>query len=167
MSRVDSIVRRATWITFSDGNLRSHPTSWSAILTISNQLLLTNAGAAFLINEYYTRAQMSIRYAFFFCFGTLGPCISGVLAYGIRNLHGISGLEGFRWIFVIEGLLTILISVFVFTSVPDFPERTKILTASEREHLLQVLQQDKGSQKLDLKKVDWLKTMTDYKIWFP
>lgn len=110
---------------------------------------------------------MSVRYACFFCFGLLGPCISGLLAYGIRNMNGISGLEGFRWIFIIEGLVTVLVSILVFTFVPDFPEDTKILNPAEREHLLQVLRQDKGNQKLDLKKVNWLKTLTDYKIWFP
>ncbi|KAJ4366698.1 High-affinity nicotinic acid transporter [Ascochyta clinopodiicola] len=125
------------------------------------------AGAAFLINEYYTRAQMSLRYACFFCFGTLGPCVSGVLAYGIRNMDGIAGLEGFRWIFIIEGLVTIFVSFFVFVFVPDFPERTDIISATERDHLLAVLRQDKGDQKLDLKSIDWTKTLCDYKIWFP
>lgn len=110
---------------------------------------------------------MTLRYAYFFCFGLLGPCISGVLAYGIRNMHGISGLEGFRWIFIIEGLFTILISGLVYLFVPDFPEKTKILNAGEREHLLAVLNQDKGDQKLDFRKVNWVKTLTDYKIWFP
>ena len=120
-----------------------------------------------MINEYYTRAQMSLRYACFFCFGTLGPCISGLLAYGIRNMHGIAGLEGFRWIFIIEGLVTIFISFFVFVFVPNFPERTNILSATEREHLLTMLREDKGHQKMDLKKVNWAKTLLDYKIWFP
>jgi len=110
---------------------------------------------------------MSLRYACFFCFGTLGPCVSGILAYGIRNMHGIAGLEGFRWIFIIEGLGTIFISLFVYLFVPDFPENTTILEAGEREHLLFVLRQDKGDQKMDLKQVQWLKTLTDYKIWFP
>lgn len=82
-------------------------------------------------------------------------------------MHGIAGLEGFRWIFIIEGLVTIFISSFVFAFVPDFPEKTKILTAAERTHLLAVLRQDKGNQKLDLKEVNWLKTLSDYKIWFP
>lgn len=129
--------------------------------------LLTCSGAAFLINEYYTRVQMSLRYACFFCFGTLGPCISGILAYGIRNMNGIAGLEGFRWIFIIEGLVTILISFFVFIFVPDFPERTNILSLAERDHLLDVLRQDKGDQKLDLRQVKWTRILTDYKIWFP
>ena len=120
-----------------------------------------------MINEYYTRTQMPLRYACFFCFGTLGTCISGLLAYGIRNMHSLAGLEGFRWIFIIEGLVTIIISFFVFVFVPDFPERTMILDREEREHLLAVLREDKGNQKLDLKKVNWMKTLLDYKIWFP
>jgi hypothetical protein len=82
-------------------------------------------------------------------------------------MNGIAGLEGFRWIFIIEGLVTIFISFFVFVFVPDFPERTKILSTAEREHLLAVLYEDKGDQKLDLKSVNWTKTLADYKIWFP
>ena len=36
------------------------------------------AGAAFLIGSYYTRKQASLRFASFFTFGILGPCVSGV-----------------------------------------------------------------------------------------
>lgn len=82
-------------------------------------------------------------------------------------MNGIAGLEGFRWIFVIEGFVTCFVSIFVFIFVPDFPERTKILNATEREHLLAVLHADKGNQKLDFKNVDWVRTLSDYKIWFP
>ncbi|KAF2867779.1 major facilitator superfamily domain-containing protein [Massariosphaeria phaeospora] len=125
------------------------------------------AGAAFLIGEYYTRKEASLRFAMFFTFGVLGPCISGLLAYGIRNMHGVNGKEGWRWIFILEGLLTIFISFFVFVFVPDFPERTKILNPAEKAHLLEKLRRDKGDQKLDLKSVNWFKVLTDYKIWFP
>ncbi|KAH7356039.1 major facilitator superfamily domain-containing protein [Pyrenochaeta sp. MPI-SDFR-AT-0127] len=125
------------------------------------------AGAALLVAEYYTRQQASLRFAMFFTFGILGPCISGLLAYGIRNMHGVQGKEGWRWIFILEGILTLAISFLVFLLVPDFPERTKILTPEEKEHLLETLRRDKGDQKLDLKSVNWLKTIGDYKIWFP
>lgn len=39
---------------------------------------LTSAGAAFLISEYYTRKEASLRFALFYTFGVLGPAISGV-----------------------------------------------------------------------------------------
>jgi hypothetical protein len=129
--------------------------------------LLSSLGAAFLINEYYTRRQISIRYAYFFCFGILGPCISGILAYGIRNMDGVQGKEGWRWILILEGIFTIATSFLIYCFVPGFPEKTNILSAEEKVHLLETLRRDKGDQKLDLKNVNWFKTLCDYKIWFP
>jgi hypothetical protein len=72
-----------------------------------------------------------------------------------------------RWIFILEGLFTVIISFLVFLLVPDFPEHTKILTPSEKEHLLATLRQDKGDQKIDVKGTKWLKVICDYKILFP
>jgi hypothetical protein len=72
-----------------------------------------------------------------------------------------------RWIFVLEGLITVIISFLVFLLVPDFPEHTKILTPSEKEHLLATLREDKGDQKIDIKGTNWLKVICDYKILFP
>ncbi|KAF2122887.1 major facilitator superfamily domain-containing protein [Lophiotrema nucula] len=125
------------------------------------------AGAAFLIGEYYTRKEAALRFACFFTFGVLGPCISGLLAYGIRNMNGIRSKEGWRWIFIIEGLLTIFISFFIFIFVPNFPEKTKILSGPEKAHLLEKLRADKGDQKLDIRSVNWFKTIFDYRIWVP
>jgi MFS family permease len=58
--------------------------------------ILTLPGAALLVAEYYTRKQASLRFAMFFTFGVLGPCFSGLLAYGIREMDGIQGKEGWR-----------------------------------------------------------------------
>jgi len=129
--------------------------------------LTTILGAALLLAEYYTRKQASLRYAMFFTFGLLGPCFSGLLAYGIREMDGIQGREGWRWIFILEGLITVAISFLVFWLVPDFPERTKFLTAAKKEHLLETLRADKGDQKIDLKGTNWIRVIFDYKILFP
>jgi MFS family permease len=125
------------------------------------------AGAAFLIGEYYTRKEQSLRFACFFTFGVLGPAVSGLLAFVIRNMDGVQGKEGWRWIFILEGICTVAISFLVFVLVPDFPERTMILSPTDKVHLLAKLKRDKGDQKLDLKSVNWFKIFTDYKIWFP
>jgi cyanate permease len=75
--------------------------------------------------------------------------------------------DRWRWIFILEGIFTIAVSILVFILVPDFPERTKILTPSEKCHLLETLRLDKGVQKIDIKGVNWLKVICDYKILFP
>jgi len=125
------------------------------------------AGATFLIGEYYTRRESSFRLAMFFSFGVLGPLISGLLAYGIRNMNGIQGKEGWRWIFILEGIGTIALSFFVFLLVPNFPEKTNIVSGAEKAHLLEKLKRDKGNQKLSLRSVNWLEILSDWKIWLP
>lgn len=82
-------------------------------------------------------------------------------------MNGVQGKAGWRWIFIIEGIITIAISGLVWLLVPDFPEKSTFLRANEKEYLLYKLEADKGHEKLDIKKVNWLKELTDYKIWFP
>ena len=125
------------------------------------------AVAALLLSEYYTRKEQPIRFAMFFTFGVLGPMFSGLLAYGIRRMNGIQGMEGWRWIFIIEGLGTVVISFLVFLFVPEYPERTNILSGADKEHLLEKLRRDKGNQKISFKCVNWLEIFTDWKIWLP
>lgn len=129
--------------------------------------ILTVLGAALLLAEYYTRKQASLRYAMFFTFGLLGPCFSGLLAYGIREMNGVQGKEGWRWIFILEGLIAVVTSFLTFWLVPEFPEKTKSLTASEKEHLLETLRLDRGDQKIDVEGTNWIKVICDYKILFP
>lgn len=82
-------------------------------------------------------------------------------------MDSIQGREGWRWIFILEGLITVVISFLVFWLVPDFPEKTKFLTALEKEHLLETLRLDKGDQKIDVKGTNWIKVIFDYKIVLP
>ena len=47
-------------------------------------------------------------------------------------MDGVGGYEGWRWIFILEGLLTVVIAVVAFFTVYDFPETAKFLTEPER-----------------------------------
>ena len=69
---------------------------------LNQRLILTVSGATLPLAEYDTRKQASLRYAMFFTFGLLGPCFSGLLAYGIREIDGVQGKEGWRWIFILS-----------------------------------------------------------------
>lgn len=62
----------------------------------------------------------------------------GLLASGIAKMDGISGLQNWRWVFILEGLVTVVVGVFTFFLVPDFPEQSVWLTDAEREHLKEI-----------------------------
>lgn len=56
----------------------------------------------------------------------------GLLASGIQNMHGIGGKPGWAWIFILEGLFTVIIGVLSLWVIQDFPETAKFLNEEER-----------------------------------
>jgi sugar phosphate permease len=62
----------------------------------------------------------------------MAGAFSGLLAYAIVKMDGVGGLAGWRWIFILEGLLTVLVALLAFFLVHDFPETAKFLTPEER-----------------------------------
>jgi hypothetical protein len=74
-------------------------------------------------------------------------------------------LDGWQWIFVVEGLVTIAFSVLVFIFVPHFPAKDKWLSEHDRSMLLARLEVDKGRETVQEGGSSWLKYMVDYKIW--
>jgi len=67
-------------------------------------------------------------------------------------------------IFVVEGLLTIFFSIFVFIFVPNFPARDKWMKNEDKSRLIARLDADKGEEKA-ASEVSWMKMLFDYKIW--
>ncbi|KIJ27074.1 hypothetical protein M422DRAFT_271761 [Sphaerobolus stellatus SS14] len=51
--------------------------------------------------------------------------ISSFLAYGILHMRGVAGKAGWRWLFLIEGLLTLTLGVATFFMMPASPTQTK------------------------------------------
>ncbi|KAI1802408.1 MFS general substrate transporter [Daldinia bambusicola] len=104
------------------------------------------AGATYMISMYYTRREASNRFAWFFNFALAGPLFSGLLAYALQNMEGVGGYEGWRWIFIIEGLMTCIISLFIFWLCPNFPHEAQswFLSTQERNRLLNILESSRG-----------------------
>lgn len=48
-------------------------------------------------------------------------------------MDGVGGLEGWRWIFILEGILTVVLAVGAFFVIYDTPADAKFLTPEERE----------------------------------
>ncbi|KAI2619532.1 MFS general substrate transporter [Hypomontagnella submonticulosa] len=126
------------------------------------------AGATYMISMYYTKREAAVRFAWFFNFALAGPLFSGLLAYALQDLNGAGGYQGWRWIFIVEGLMTCFIAVFVFFLCPNFPQHAQswFLSTRERDRLVHLLEvsrgaEDKGSAADD---VPIWKILTDWRI---
>ncbi|KFY43665.1 hypothetical protein V494_01870 [Pseudogymnoascus sp. VKM F-4513 (FW-928)] len=122
-------------------------------------------GAALLIGQYYKRSEFNVRFAWFICFALGGSACGGLLAFALEHMGGLAGYESWRWVFIIEGLITVAFSVCAFVIIPGFPEDAKFLTEPERAFLLKRLRDDRGQEKTDMKGVPWLRVLLDWKVW--
>lgn len=89
-------------------------------------------GCAYYLTMWYCRHEIQLRQAMFFSAASIAGAFSGLLAYGISHMNGVGGLEGWRWIFILEGIATVIIAVLAFFCLHDFPETAKFLTEEER-----------------------------------
>lgn len=98
---------------------------------------------------WYKRSEAQKRYTFFFNSTTLAGAFGGLLASAIGKMDGFSGYRGWRWIFILEGVLTCVVSFFLFFLLPDFPEEAKWLTPEERAFVRARLREDQGRSARD------------------
>ncbi|KAI5356533.1 putative major facilitator superfamily, MFS transporter superfamily [Septoria linicola] len=131
-------------------------------------------GAQFLCTLWYCRFEYQFRVALFWCSATLAGAFSGLLAYGIEKMDGIAGYEGWRWIFILEGIATILVGIATYWMLPNSPQSCKFLNDAEKDIIRRRLEQDSGTtegtvvNKLHGEKFQWkfLKnTMLDWRLW--
>jgi len=89
-------------------------------------------GVAFYLTMWYPRYELQTRQAYFFSAASVAGAFSGLLAYGISFMDGVGGLAGWRWIFILEGMLTAVVAFAAYFLVYDYPETASFLTAEEK-----------------------------------
>ncbi|KAH1975747.1 hypothetical protein KXW88_009490 [Aspergillus fumigatus] len=123
-------------------------------------------GSVYVINMYYRRHELQWRLNVFFSASIVAGAISGLLAYAINNMDGVAGYSGWRWIFILEGLATIVVAVIAKFIVVDWPETARFLNEDERALLLRRLAQDQGEARMDrLDKKSLRRAFSDPKIY--
>lgn len=59
----------------------------------------------YLLSTWYTRYEVGKRYAAFYLIGCVAAAFGGILAFGLMQMEGLAGYGGWRWIFIIEGIV--------------------------------------------------------------
>ncbi|CAF0820490.1 unnamed protein product [Adineta ricciae] len=124
-------------------------------------------GATYYLSSWYKRRELSWRVSILFSAATLAGTFGGILAYGINHMNGIGGQEGWRWIFYIEGIVTVVVGALAFLFICDFPtNRPRFLTESECNRVINRLRTDAGpggSEHFSWKQI--LAAFTDWKLY--
>ncbi|KIV86421.1 hypothetical protein PV11_02033 [Exophiala sideris] len=89
-------------------------------------------GIVYFITIWYRFNERALRIALVVAFCNLAGAFGGSIAYGVGHINGAAGLQGFRWLFIIEGIITIVSAVVLYFFLPDYPARARWLSPEDK-----------------------------------
>ncbi|KAJ5119211.1 hypothetical protein N7526_010848 [Penicillium atrosanguineum] len=102
-------------------------------------------GAVMLMSSWYTRQELSHRIAWFYAGSSLANAFGGLIGAGVLgNLDGTHGVAGWRWLFIIEGCITVGVSILAAIFLPNYPATTSWLKDEEQAYAQWRLMNDTG-----------------------
>ncbi|KAF9553590.1 MFS general substrate transporter [Agrocybe pediades] len=122
-------------------------------------------GVTWYITLWYRRHECGLRTALFFSAATLAGAFGGLLARAIAEMDGIGGRPGWAWIFILEGLVTVVVAGFAKWLINDSPETAKFLTEEERTEVKARLKLDRDSLADDYNHKYVFAALRDWKIY--
>ncbi|KAF8156780.1 allantoate permease [Crassisporium funariophilum] len=129
------------------------------------------------LSYFYTKHELPFRLALFWLSSNVCSIFGSFLAVGVLRMRGVQGKAGWRWLFLVEGLITLLVGIATFFKMPPSPTQTKSWFRpngwfTEREEYIatsRILRDDptKGDmhnrEALSIKRL-W-KALWDYDLW--
>ncbi|KAH3899662.1 related to Pantothenate transporter FEN2 [Saccharomycodes ludwigii] len=92
----------------------------------------TFSGTHLVLGSWYKESELPFRSSIFTSSGLIGSIFSGFMQVGIyKSLNNHQGLEGWRWLFIIDFVITIPIAIYGFLCFPNPPNTYNDLTIAD------------------------------------
>ena len=105
-------------------------------------------GLTYLISTWYTRREQQLRFAYLQTGEVFVLATGGIVNFGLQQLDGARGLAGWRWMFLVQGVIAMSIGLATYFWIVDFPDKAHrsfhFLTADEQALALKRLDEDRG-----------------------
>ncbi|KAF9646956.1 MFS general substrate transporter, partial [Thelephora ganbajun] len=130
-------------------------------------------GALFLLSKWYKRDELGLRTAVLSCGSLLSNAFGSLIASGILDgMEGVLGHAAWRWLFFIEGALTIFVAFIAAFVLPDFPSTShNWLSPIEARLAVKRMEEDagvgdEGQTEVKSQKQILLDALTDWKVMY-
>ncbi|KIM80617.1 hypothetical protein PILCRDRAFT_789396 [Piloderma croceum F 1598] len=118
---------------------------------------------------WYPRHYLQYRVGLFFGAASLAGAFSGLLAYGISFMNGTAGLLAWSWIFILEGIVTVLVGFLSLFVLVDFPSTAKFLTLEERALTIYLINTEYNNSSVGEEEAFAVRhvwaAFTDWQVW--
>lgn len=103
---------------------------------------------------FYSKRELALRTGYLFSSAATAGAFGGLLAYGIGFMDGVSGLRGWRWIMILEGIPTVIIGILTWFFLPNDLETAYFLKSDEKALMVARLSRHTG-QTASAQKFHW------------
>lgn len=124
-------------------------------------------GLAVYLTFFYNKKELALRIGYLFVSAALAGACGGLLAYAIGHMEGTSGMSGWRWILIIEGIPTAILGIATYFLLADNVETASYLTEEEKKFLV-MRRSREASQTSSAQEFHWQDVkacFTDWKCW--
>ncbi|KAH8888415.1 MFS general substrate transporter [Thozetella sp. PMI_491] len=89
-------------------------------------------GLNLYLTMVYKREEQARRVSYLFVCTALSGAFGGLLAYVILKMDGVGGYAGWRWVYIIEGIFSIVIAAVIWFGLPNDPSNAYFLNEEEK-----------------------------------
>jgi MFS family permease len=89
----------------------------------------------YLVTLWFAPKDRSVAVGWIYTAPAVALMVGNPLGAALMELHGVGGLHGWQWMFLLEGLPTILVGVLLYFKLPERPRDARWLSRAEAEAL--------------------------------
>jgi ACS family tartrate transporter-like MFS transporter len=119
-------------------------------------------GVIFYLAQWFPVHMRARAISRFYVSLPLASVLSGAVAGALLDLQGKAGLAGWQWLFLVEGLPAVLLSIVFLVYLPVGPAQAKWLTEEEREWIVHHLSKSATG---DGHGVHLGRALLDHRVW--
>ncbi|MHA7125228.1 MFS transporter [Janibacter indicus] len=92
-------------------------------------------GIMYLITTWFAQKDRAKAVSFVLLAGSIAFIVANPIGGALMKMDGVGGLHGWQWLFVLEGIPTVLLGILIFFVLPNSPSRATWLSDDEASEL--------------------------------
>lgn len=92
-------------------------------------------GIMYLITTWFAQKDRATVVGLILTASSVAFIVANPIGGALMKLDGLAGLHGWQWLFVLEGIPTVLLGIYIFFTLPNSPATAKWLEPEEAREL--------------------------------
>jgi len=124
-------------------------------------------GAIYYLSTWYSKSERGIRIGLFYITSPFSGVIAGLLSYGIFQMDGYFGLVGWQWLFMLEGIPSVILGILTYFVLPTSPETCTFLNPEEKKWVIESLSAESyvETDPHTISKHEFIAVFKNWRVW--